>query len=150
MHLRVIGVLAGTALGCSLLVPAIIAQPAGPNTTLTAVPGIRVGHHTLSERLTGCTVVLPDGGAVRFGGGFVRRFSGAAGKRSGDQQVFQKPSHVLSPCSSPWSLFRVLRYARDQVNSTNISRLKLQNCRGESSARALPDSDVRSAEPYLP
>jgi L-aminopeptidase/D-esterase-like protein len=64
MHLRVIGVLAGTALGGSLLVPAIIAQPAGPNTTLTAVPGIRVGHHTLSERLTGCTVVLPDGGAV--------------------------------------------------------------------------------------
>lgn len=28
------------------------------------VPGVRVGHHTLSERPTGCTVVLFDGGAV--------------------------------------------------------------------------------------
>lgn len=28
------------------------------------VPGLRVGHHTLSERLTGCTVVLAPEGAV--------------------------------------------------------------------------------------
>ena len=34
------------------------------NATLTAVPGIRVGHHTLTERLTGCTVVLTGEGAV--------------------------------------------------------------------------------------
>ena len=35
------------------------AQPAArPNQTLTAVPGISVGHHTLSARPTGCTVVL--------------------------------------------------------------------------------------------
>ena len=34
--------------------------PAG----LTAVPGIRVGHHTLDERPTGCTVVLVEAGAV--------------------------------------------------------------------------------------
>ncbi len=32
----------------------------GPNETLTAVPGIRVGHHTLSARPTGCTVVLAE------------------------------------------------------------------------------------------
>jgi L-aminopeptidase/D-esterase-like protein len=31
---------------------------------LTAVPGIKVGHVTLSERPTGCTVVLAEGGAV--------------------------------------------------------------------------------------
>jgi L-aminopeptidase/D-esterase-like protein len=31
---------------------------------LTAVPGISVGHHTLSERPTGCTVILAEGGAV--------------------------------------------------------------------------------------
>jgi L-aminopeptidase/D-esterase-like protein len=31
---------------------------------LTAVAGVRVGHHTLTERPTGCTVVLVDGGAV--------------------------------------------------------------------------------------
>ena len=31
---------------------------------LTAIPGIRVGHFTLSERPTGCTVVLVERGAV--------------------------------------------------------------------------------------
>jgi L-aminopeptidase/D-esterase-like protein len=31
---------------------------------LTAVDGIKVGHHTLSERPTGCTVVLAEAGAV--------------------------------------------------------------------------------------
>lgn len=39
--------------------------PAPVNTTLTAVPGLTVGHHTLAERPTGCTVVLVEGaGAV--------------------------------------------------------------------------------------
>lgn len=42
---------------CAASTPA--AQPAArPNQTLTAVPGISVGHHTLTERPTGCTVVL--------------------------------------------------------------------------------------------
>ena len=31
---------------------------------LTAVDGIKVGHHTLSERPTGCTVVLTEAGAI--------------------------------------------------------------------------------------
>lgn len=31
---------------------------------LTDVPGIRVGHFTLTERPTGCTVILAEGGAV--------------------------------------------------------------------------------------
>lgn len=31
---------------------------------LTAVEGIKVGHHTLSERLTGCTVIMVEDGAV--------------------------------------------------------------------------------------
>jgi L-aminopeptidase/D-esterase-like protein len=34
------------------------------NQTLTAVPGIKVGHFTLSERPTGCTVILTETGAV--------------------------------------------------------------------------------------
>jgi L-aminopeptidase/D-esterase-like protein len=55
--------------------------PAGPNTTLTAVPGIKVGHHTLAERPTGCTVILVDGdGAV---GGVAQR-GGAPGTRETD------------------------------------------------------------------
>ena len=36
----------------------------GMNTTITAVGGVKVGHHTLSERPTGCTVVLVEDGAV--------------------------------------------------------------------------------------
>jgi L-aminopeptidase/D-esterase-like protein len=40
------------------------AQSPGDNATLTAVEGIRVGHHTLAERPTGCTVILVDGDAV--------------------------------------------------------------------------------------
>ena len=48
---------------------------------LTDVPGIRVGHHTLTERPTGCTVVLVDGqGAV---GGISQR-GGAPGTRETD------------------------------------------------------------------
>lgn len=35
-----------------------------PAQGLTAVPGIKVGHHTLKERPTGCTVILTEGGAV--------------------------------------------------------------------------------------
>lgn len=40
-------------------------QPASRSAEgLTAVPGIKVGHHTLTERPTGCTVVLTEAGAV--------------------------------------------------------------------------------------
>ena len=41
-----------------------------PNATITAVPGIKVGHFTLTERPTGCTVILVDGDAV---GGVAQR-----------------------------------------------------------------------------
>jgi L-aminopeptidase/D-esterase-like protein len=34
------------------------------NRTITAVSGIKVGHHTLSERPTGCTVIIAEAGAV--------------------------------------------------------------------------------------
>jgi L-aminopeptidase/D-esterase-like protein len=48
---------------------------------LTDVPGIRVGHHTLAERPTGCTVVLVDGdGAV----GGVSQRGAAPGTRETD------------------------------------------------------------------
>jgi L-aminopeptidase/D-esterase-like protein len=39
------------------------AQPRA-NTTLTSVSGLKVGHHTLAERPTGCTVILAEAGAV--------------------------------------------------------------------------------------
>jgi L-aminopeptidase/D-esterase-like protein len=51
------------------------------NGTITAVAGIKVGHHTLTERPTGCTVVLVDGqGAV----GGVSQRGGAPGTRETD------------------------------------------------------------------
>jgi L-aminopeptidase/D-esterase-like protein len=59
--------------------PAVSAQ-APANSTLTAVPGVRVGHHTLSERPTGCTVVVVDGDAV----GGVSQRGGAPGTRETD------------------------------------------------------------------
>jgi L-aminopeptidase/D-esterase-like protein len=49
------------------MIAAVLAAAAAllaSNETLTAIRGIRVGHHTLAERPTGCTVILVDGGAV--------------------------------------------------------------------------------------
>ena len=40
------------------------APPLPPGGSLTDVPGLKVGHFTLTERPTGCTVVLCEGGAV--------------------------------------------------------------------------------------
>jgi L-aminopeptidase/D-esterase-like protein len=70
------------ATGCGTLA-LVLAQGRGgatpPGTALsgiTAVPGIKVGHHTLNERPTGCTVILVDGaGAV----GGVSQRGGAPG-----------------------------------------------------------------------
>jgi L-aminopeptidase/D-esterase-like protein len=47
-----------------LATSAISAQPRAANNTLTAVPGISVGHFTLAERPTGCTAVIVERGAV--------------------------------------------------------------------------------------
>jgi L-aminopeptidase/D-esterase-like protein len=54
--------------------------PSSANNTLTAVDGIKVGHFTLSERPTGCTVVLVKDGTT--GGVDVR--GGAPGTRETD------------------------------------------------------------------
>jgi L-aminopeptidase/D-esterase-like protein len=54
--------------------------PASSNLTLTAVEGLKVGHVTLTERPTGCTVIIVDGDAV---GGVAQR-GGAPGTRETD------------------------------------------------------------------
>src|SRR2546423_2065959 len=54
--------------------------PARASSGLTAVEGIKVGHHTLSERPTGCTAILVDGDAV----GGVSQRGGAPGTRETD------------------------------------------------------------------
>jgi L-aminopeptidase/D-esterase-like protein len=63
----------------SALVRAQSTTPA--NTTLTAVPGIKVGHHTLTERPTGCTVILVEGDGAAGG---VSQRGGAPGTRETD------------------------------------------------------------------
>jgi L-aminopeptidase/D-esterase-like protein len=70
--------------GATVLLMAAAPRPQTPapaNTTITLVPGIRVGHETLTGRPTGCTVVLADnGGAV----GAVDVRGGAPGTRETD------------------------------------------------------------------
>ena len=77
--MRVIHSLA-LATALSSLVHAQVAPPAS-NTTLTAVSGIKVGHHTLSERPTGCTVIMVDGEGAAGG---VSQRGGAPGTRETD------------------------------------------------------------------
>src|SRR5258708_10572965 len=55
--------------GAQAALLAVIAAAACPhaaveNNTLTAINGITVGHYTLAERPTGCTVILFDGHTV--------------------------------------------------------------------------------------
>jgi L-aminopeptidase/D-esterase-like protein len=51
------------AAAAAVAMPRAAAQ-APPNRGLTAVPGLKVGHHTLTERPTGCTVVIAEKGAT--------------------------------------------------------------------------------------
>ena len=50
----------------ALIVVAAAFEPCAQsnNLTLTAVPGVKVGHYTLSERPTGCTAILVEAGAT--------------------------------------------------------------------------------------
>ena len=62
---------AAVALATAGVAVVLTQQRPAVSATLTAVEGIRVGHYTLSERPTGCTVILIDGqGAV---GGIAQR-----------------------------------------------------------------------------
>ncbi len=67
-----------------------MATPAhAENRSLTAVPGIKVGHFTLTERPTGCTVILVEAGAVA--GVDVR--GGAPGTRETD---LLRPENIVA------------------------------------------------------
>lgn len=68
-------------LGLALAVAGLSAQVPVPNDTLTAIEGLKVGSVTLTERPTGCTVILVEGeGAV----GGVSQRGGAPGTRETD------------------------------------------------------------------
>src|SRR3954464_2154300 len=70
------------SLACILAAGAALAaqSPSRASSGLTAVDGIKVGHYTLAERPTGCTVILVDGDAV----GGVSQRGGAPGTRETD------------------------------------------------------------------
>ena len=74
------GLLAALLGFCAMIAVAGQGNQPLANATITAVPGIRVGHQTLAERPTGCTVVLADGDAV----GGVSQRGGAPGTRETD------------------------------------------------------------------
>ena len=57
---RLVAIAAGIAGGLAIQ-PLTLSQP---NSGLTAVDGLKVGHHSLGARPTGCTVVLAEAGAV--------------------------------------------------------------------------------------
>jgi L-aminopeptidase/D-esterase-like protein len=70
-----------TAVACLAFAWQPAAQERGTgNNTLTAVPGIKVGHFTYTERPTGCTAVIVDGDAV----GGVSQRGGAPATRETD------------------------------------------------------------------
>jgi L-aminopeptidase/D-esterase-like protein len=53
-----------TVIAAGVLLAAATAHAQPRNLTLTAVPGVTVGHHTLEGRPTGCTAVLVEAGAT--------------------------------------------------------------------------------------
>jgi L-aminopeptidase/D-esterase-like protein len=85
---------------------------------ITAVSGISVGHHTLAERPTGCTVILVDGeGAV---GGVAQR-GGAPGTRETDlldpQNMVDRVNAIVLSGGSAYGLDAaqgVMRYLEER------------------------------------
>ena len=61
---RVLGALAVAAAAAQIGIHLNLAAQSPPSRGLTAVPGLKVGHHTLTGRPTGCTVVLAEKGAT--------------------------------------------------------------------------------------
>src|SRR5258708_6625167 len=71
---------AGFAVLVGALTASVPQSTPADNMTLTAVEGIKVGHFTLAERPTGCTVILAKDGTV----GSVDVRGGAPGTRETD------------------------------------------------------------------
>jgi L-aminopeptidase/D-esterase-like protein len=68
------------ALAAAVFVVAGVSTEQRATFGITAVDGIKVGHHTLTERSTGCTAIIVDGDAV----GGVSQRGGAPGTRETD------------------------------------------------------------------
>ncbi|WP_221030571.1 P1 family peptidase [Actomonas aquatica] len=111
-----------------LIAPLLVAQTATPATGITAIPGIEVGHHTLSARATGCTVILARAGAV--GGVDVRGGApGTSGTNTLDpiNLVDQVHAIVLTGGSAYGlaSVDGVMRYLEDEKIGFEVGRGKV-------------------------
>lgn len=91
------------------------------NMTLTAIPGIRVGHATDPSALTGCTVILCDGPAGAGAVGGVDQRGGAPGTRETDllrpMHLVQEAHAVVLAGGSAFGLAAadgVMRYLRER------------------------------------
>ena len=132
--------------------------PAQPHQGLTAVTGIEVGHHTLSARPTGCTVVLAETGAVA--GVDVR--GGAPGTRETDllnpAKTVQQVHAVVLAGGSAFGLDAaggVVRYLseRDIGYETRVAKVPIVPAAilfdlgvGDPTIRPGPDCGYRAAE----
>jgi L-aminopeptidase/D-esterase-like protein len=95
-----------------------------PNRGLTEVEGLRVGHYTLSERPTGCTVVLVDGEGAPGG---VSQRGGAPGTRETDLlsplNLVDKVNAIVLSGGSAYGLDAsqgVVRYLEERKIGWNI------------------------------
>ncbi len=120
----------GKRRGFGALVTAVVLAMTGHaaeqpvNRGITAVPGIRVGHFTLTARPTGCTVILADGGAV--GGVDVR--GSAPGTRETDLlnpiNLVQQVNAVVLSGGSAYGLDTatgVMRYLEERNTGFRIA-----------------------------
>jgi len=64
--MRFVNLVAAAMLGVATNAPAQQPSPSRGK-GLTDVPGIRVGHFTLTQRPTGCTVIIVDGAGAAAG-----------------------------------------------------------------------------------
>src|SRR5918995_1644933 len=108
------------------LTPLVVAQGLRPmpGKGLTEIEGLRVGHVTLSERPTGCTVVLVDGEGVP--GGVAQR-GGAPGTRETDlldpRNLVDKVNAIVLSGGSAFGLDAsqgVMRYREERKIGWNV------------------------------
>jgi L-aminopeptidase/D-esterase-like protein len=97
-----------------------------PGGSLTDVPGLKVGHHTLSTRPTGCTVILAEAGATAS----VEVRGSAPGTRETDllspTNAIQKIQAILLSGGSAYGLDAasgVMRYLEEHHIGYNIGSL---------------------------
>ena len=122
------------------------------NDTLTAVPGIKVGHASDLTGLTACTVVLCEGGAV----GGVDQRGGAPGTRETDllrpMHLVKEAHAVLLAGGSAFGLAAadgVMRYLDERKIGFGVGRLRVPIVPAAilfdlaiGDARARPDADM--------